>query len=89
MVVTVLMGSLASYLLLAWMRNFTEFIDFITIASFLVAPIIAYLNHRAMFGRSVATGVRPGRVVQIWSWFGIAFLVGVSMAYLVGRILSG
>jgi hypothetical protein len=47
----VMMGLGAMALLLWLMASFTQFIDLTAIATFLLAPFLALLNHRAVFGR--------------------------------------
>ena len=72
---------LAVSILIFLMRNFTSFIDFVTIVSFLVAPVIAVLNHLVIFGKTVAIDKRPRNLMRIWSLLAIVFLVTLSLCY--------
>lgn len=63
-------GSIAAIYFLA--ASFRAFLDFGTTVAFLVAPVIAILNHRAVFGPAVPAEVRPGR--GMW-WFSVVGIV--------------
>ncbi|MEA5445148.1 divalent metal cation transporter [Gammaproteobacteria bacterium AB-CW1] len=67
---------------------FTTLVDFATTVSFLSAPILAWLNLRAVTGPWMPTAERPGPVLRGLSWLGLAFLVGFSLAW-IGWRLSG
>ena len=51
--------------------SFRTFIDFGTTVAFLVAPVIAVLNYRAVFGPAMPPAARPGRGMWSWSLAGI------------------
>jgi Mn2+/Fe2+ NRAMP family transporter len=53
------------------MASFRAFLDFGTTVAFLIAPVIAILNHRAVFSDAVPPEVRPGRGMRVWSLIGI------------------
>jgi len=79
--VTIVMGVCSILILLFMMKSFTVFIDFVTIVSFLVAPVIAVLNHKVVFGKSVDKNKRPSQLLKNWSYVGIVFLSMMSIAY--------
>ncbi len=63
----------------------TSLLDLVAIAtllSFLTAPVLAWLNHRAMFGPDVPAAFRPGRGMWLFSWSGVAFNGSVALLYL-------
>lgn len=62
-------GSIAAIYFMG--SSFRTFIDFGTTVAFLVAPVIAVLNHRAVFGPAVPAEARPGRGMWLWSVIGI------------------
>jgi len=66
--------------------SFTTFIDVVTFASFLASPVLAWLNHRAMFGRDAPEG-GPGRAVERWSLASAVVLTGISLAWVVARVV--
>ena len=68
-----------------FMRQFTSFIDFVTISAFVIAPVIALFNHIAMTSRDVPPEAQPSPVMQAWSWLGIVILSAITLAYLYQR----
>ena len=66
--------------------NLTTMVDFATIISFLTAPVLGYLNLRAVTSRQVAPEHRPGRAMLILSWVGLVLLGGTAAVYLVSRL---
>lgn len=65
--------------------NLTTMIDFATIFTFIVTPVLGYLNLRAVTSDDVAPEHRPGRFLLGLSYVGLVVLGGMSVAYLVGR----
>lgn len=53
-----------------------------TVMSFLVAPIIAWLNLKVVTNKHMPIESRPGTFLRVLSWIGISFLVGFSIVYL-------
>lgn len=70
-------------LLLYMLASFGVFIDFATTAGFVIAPVIALLNHRVI-GSAPAT-VRPPAWLRLWSAGGAATLGAASLLYLYFR----
>ena len=68
--------------------TFTGLVDFVTITSFIAAPLLAIFNHRCVFSSEILAGDRPARVWWIWSWIGIVVLSGFAGAYAVGRLVG-
>ena len=54
--------------------------------AFFVGPLIAWLNHRSIFGGQVSETDRPGLFTRIWSGAAVVILVLVSLFYLYLRI---
>ncbi len=75
----------ATYILGAHMTNMGSLVKFITILSFLAAPIIAFLNYRVVFG-ILPEKFRPSKTIQYLSWIGLGFMVLLSIYYLVVAI---
>lgn len=68
--------------------SFKEFIDFATSVSFTVAPLFAFINHRAVFSPEVPIHSQPSQFIRIWSLLGIiimggfaAFYIGINLLY--------
>lgn len=75
-------------MLVFFMHSFKAFIDFATSVAFLVAPLIAFINHRAMFADNVPSELQPGSGIRLWSIAGIMALSVFALAYLYFGILS-
>jgi Mn2+/Fe2+ NRAMP family transporter len=67
-------------LLLARLKSL---VDVATTLSFLTAPILAWLNHRAVLGPEVPSEMRPAPWLVAASWVGIVGLGSFAVLYLV------
>jgi Mn2+/Fe2+ NRAMP family transporter len=65
--------------------NLTGMVDFATTASFLTAPVIGYLNLRAVTGTEVPAHARPTRAMITLAWTGLALLGATAVVYLAFR----
>ncbi len=63
-------------------------VDLATTISFLTAPILAWLNHRAVFGPDLDPEQRPPRWLYWLSWAGFLFLTVFAAFYIWLRWLS-
>lgn len=64
--------------------NMLDLVRFITILSFLAAPVIAVLNYAVITGKDVPESIRPKPFMRIWSVAGILFLLVFCVWYLMG-----
>jgi len=66
------------------MNSFSAFINLTSVIVFVLGPILAYLNHRAIFGEEIPAASRPGLLMKIWSIAGLLVmtLLGVLYFYL-------
>jgi Mn2+/Fe2+ NRAMP family transporter len=62
-------------------RSLTGMVDVATIVSFLTAPVLGYLNLRAVTSPDFPAEHRPGRVMLLLSWLGLAVLGGFGVVY--------
>jgi Mn2+/Fe2+ NRAMP family transporter len=83
----VILAGLTVLVLALFIGNLTTLVDFATIVSFLTAPILGYLNLRAVTSDDVAPEHRPGRGMLVLSWVGLCLLGGVGVVYLVKLLL--
>jgi len=74
---------LALVIIAAFRGALTPLVEVATALSFLTAPVLCWLNHRAITGPEVAPGHRPNRGLLALSWAGIAFNGAFAIAYLV------
>lgn len=66
--------------------NFTHLVDFVTITSFIAAPILAFFNHRAAHSKVVPVELRPSALMTAWSWVGIVLMASFALGYIVFRV---
>lgn len=73
----------ATPLLLATLAgSLTGMVDFATIVTFLTAPLLGYLNLRAVTGDAVAPAHRPGPLLRGLAWLAVVSLTAVGVVYL-------
>lgn len=68
-----------------FLSSLTGLVDVATALSFGTAPVLAWLNHRAIFAEAVPKAARPGTALYIFSWAGIVASFGMAMWFLVAR----
>ena len=81
----VILGLAGAAILLAFMRNFQSFIDFVTTTAFIAAPFNAVLNHLAVTSPRVPLALQPSPFMKAWSWMGILALSALSIAFFAWR----
>jgi Mn2+/Fe2+ NRAMP family transporter len=72
---------LAVAALFTLMSEFTVLLDFVTSATFVVAPVIALLNHLVVTRCEMPEEARPSPVVRTWNWLAIAVMAALAMMY--------
>ena len=78
----------ASIILLFFVSSFTSLIDLATGLAFISAPIIAFLNHRAVFHSTIEEAYQPKAYLKVWSIVGIIALSIFSIIFIYVRFLS-
>ncbi len=78
-----LAGSLI--VVLRFAGNLKEIVDFATVLSFLIAPVIAIINFRLVTGKFLEKNVQPSILMKILSFAGILFLSGFAIYFLITR----
>ena len=74
---------LAGWVIIAWFRGrMLMLVTFVTTVAFLSAPLLAYLNHRAVHTADVPVEHRPPGWLRWLSVAGMVFLAGFSVLYL-------
>lgn len=53
-----------------------------TVLSFIASPVLAYINFKVLKGETLLAEQKPGRLLTIWSWVGLAVMAILSIAYL-------
>ncbi|MDH3677678.1 MAG: divalent metal cation transporter [Nitrosopumilus sp.] len=78
-----LMGSLI--VVLQFAGNLREIVDFATVLSFMIAPVIAIFNFRLVTGKFLDKDVQPSIWLKVLSFAGIIFLTGFAIFFLISR----
>jgi Mn2+/Fe2+ NRAMP family transporter len=76
-----LAGSLI--VVLQFAGNLREIVDFATVLSFMIAPIIAIFNFRLVTGKYLEKNVQPSIWLKVLSFAGILFLTGFAIYFLI------
>ncbi len=77
---------IAFFTILVFSGSLTAMVDFATIVSFLTAPILGYLNLKAVTSSDVPPEHQPGRGMITLTWVGLILLGGTGVAYLVSLL---
>ena len=64
-------------------ENLKQLVDFATIVSFLIAPVIAVFNFRLVTGRYILDDFKPKLWLKILSILGIIFLTGFAVFFIL------
>lgn len=64
------------------LSSLVSLVDLATTLSFLTAPMLAWLNHRAIQGEEVPPEGRPGSAMIAYSWAGIVFSIIFAVYFL-------
>jgi Mn2+/Fe2+ NRAMP family transporter len=80
------LGAIALLVVVGFAGSLTAMVDFATIVSFLTAPVLGYLNLKAVTSSDVPAEHRPGPALLTLSWVGLVLLGGTGVAYLVSLL---
>jgi Mn2+/Fe2+ NRAMP family transporter len=69
-------------------NNLKELVDFATVLSFLIAPVIAIFNFRLVTGKFLNKESQPSMLLKILSFAGIIFLSGFAIFFIITKFLS-
>jgi Mn2+/Fe2+ NRAMP family transporter len=68
--------------------NMTTMMDFATIVSFITAPVLGYLNLRAVTAGHVPEAFRPGRRMLLFSYVGLTALGLTAVLFLAHKLVA-
>jgi Mn2+/Fe2+ NRAMP family transporter len=68
-------------------NNLKELVDFATVMSFVIAPVIAIFNFRLVTGKFLDKEHQPSILLKILSFAGIIFLSGFAAFFLITKFL--
>ncbi|NIB42225.1 Nramp family divalent metal transporter [Pseudomaricurvus alkylphenolicus] len=83
--VLVLMAVGAALTYRYFLTSLTGLIDLAATVAFITAPLIAYLNHKAITAENVPVASRPGEKFRLFSKVSIAMMAGFAVGYLYLR----
>ncbi|MCH7966936.1 MAG: divalent metal cation transporter [Thaumarchaeota archaeon] len=66
-------------------NNLKELVDFATVLSFLIAPVIAVFNFRLVTGKYLPKESQPSMLLKLLSFAGIIFLSGFAIVFVITR----
>lgn len=82
-VAIVVLGSATMFILWRFSGSLTGMLDFATTASFITAPVLGFLNLRAVLGPEVPAYARPSRPMVALAVTGLVLLGATAVVYLV------
>lgn len=68
--------------------NLKALVDFATVLSFVIAPIIAIFNYRLVTGKYLKKDAHPSIYLKILSFAGIVFLIGFAVVFIITRFYN-
>jgi Mn2+/Fe2+ NRAMP family transporter len=74
-------------LISVFQASLTRMVDLATTLSFLTAPVLGYLNYRAVTGAHMPDGTAPPLWLRVLTWIGLAFGVAFGGVFLVWRFV--
>ena len=86
-IVIVILCLAAVLVLLTLLKSFATFMDMTAVLVFIISPVLAILNHRAMGSMQVPPALQPGPLLKTWSIVGILLLTLLSLVYLYIRFM--
>lgn len=83
---TLFMGAVLIYLFL--LSSLTGFLDFAATVAFVTAPVIAFLNHRAITHAIIPIEHQPGLIMRATSFVCIGIMIAFALGYLYLRFVG-
>jgi Mn2+/Fe2+ NRAMP family transporter len=68
-------------------NNLKDLVDFATVMSFVIAPVIAIFNFRLVTGKFLEKEHQPSVLLKLLSIAGIVFLSGFAAFFLITKFL--
>jgi len=75
--------SIGSVFLISFFSNsMPRLVDFATTLSFVIAPVVAYMNMRVIRAKNVDKAYQPKTWLWVLAWVGLIFLTGFTLVYI-------
>jgi len=65
-----------------FLQNMKLLVDVATSISFLIAPVVAYLNYKLIYSKEMPLDAQPGKALKLWSIAGLIFLTAFSFLFI-------
>jgi Mn2+/Fe2+ NRAMP family transporter len=75
----------ALFIIATMLKSFATFIDITAVIVFIISPILAFFNHRAIFSEQIPIDLQPKKLMKVWSLFGIFSLSTLTFTYFYFR----
>jgi len=76
----------ALILIYNYISDLKKLIDIATTMSFVTAPVLAFLNYKAVTSKEVAVEFKPKKGLRIYAIIGLVFLTLFSIAYIIWKV---
>ena len=86
LIIVLSMGSL--FVVFEFKNNLKELVDFATVLSFVIAPIIAIFNFKLVIGNNIEKKFQPSIFIKILALCGIIFLIGFALIFVILKSLN-
>lgn len=80
-IIIIVLCTTSVLVLATMMKSFAAFIDITTTIAFIISPLLAFLNHRAMWSDRVHETNRPGQIMKVWSLTSMSLLLALTLGY--------
>ena len=84
----IILSSGAFVIISQFQDNLKELVDFATVLSFVIAPVIAIFNFRLVTGKYLEKEFQPSLILKILSFAGIIFLSGFALFFIFTKFFS-
>jgi Mn2+/Fe2+ NRAMP family transporter len=82
---TILLGG-AFLIMTSFSTKMKLLVDIATSLSFVTAPVLGYMNYRAVTGKNIAPEHRPSKALKILSWIGLVILSAFAIYFITLKI---
>ncbi len=70
-----------------FLNSLTAMVDFATIVSFLTAPVLGYLNLKAVTSDDIPREHQPGRAMLLMAYIGLGLLSITALIYVISKLI--
>lgn len=71
---------------MCFLNQLKTLVDVATVVSFLVAPVVAYLNYKLVNSSNLSENSKPSKVLNLWAVAGMVFLMVFALLFMISTI---